>query len=170
MKITISASIPSQSASVRIVPRYCSAVAVAIMSTGLSSDASAGRSSRSRARMSRGSSGTSSPAASQASAHMIPGPPALVMIPTLRPRGSGWFASSEATSSSSARLSVRITPACSKRASTVTSEAASIAPGVGAGRPRTGRRAPALHDDDRLPAPDRRATREKRRGSLNDSM
>ena len=59
---------------------------------------------------------------------MIPGPPALVRIATRGPPGSGWLASSEATSSISARLSVRITPACWKRASTVTSEAASIAP------------------------------------------
>ena len=43
-------------------------------------------------------------------------------------RGTGWFASSEATSNSSARVSVRITPACSNSASTVTSEAATSAP------------------------------------------
>ena len=68
------------------------------------------------------------PTGLQASAHMILGPPALVTIPTRRPAGSGWLASSEATPNSSARLSVRITPAWWNRVSTVTSEAASIAP------------------------------------------
>ena len=42
MKITISASIPFHSPSVVIVLLYCSALAVAIMSTGLTSDASGG--------------------------------------------------------------------------------------------------------------------------------
>ena len=128
MKITISASIPSHSASVVIVLRYCSALAVAIMSTGLASEASGASPCAKEACTCSGRVGTSRPAASQASAHMMPGPPALVTIPTLRPAGSGWFASSDATSSSSARLSVRITPAWSKRASTVTSEAETSAP------------------------------------------
>ena len=59
---------------------------------------------------------------------------------------------------------MRITPACSKRASTVTSEAASSAPVWELLARCAGRRAAALHDDDRLLAATRRATREKRRG------
>ena len=101
---------------------------------------------------------------------MIPGPPALVMIPTRRPPGSGWFSSSAATSRSSARLSVRITPACSKRASTVTSEAASSAPvwELVARSPAAER--PLFTTTIGIRRPSRRATREKRRGSLKDSM
>ena len=150
--------------------RYCSAVAVAIMSTGLASEASAGRCSASAARTSSGSSGTSSPAASQASAHMIPGPPALVRMPTRGPAGSGWLPSRVAMSSSSASVSVRITPACSNSASTVTSEAESRAPVCEpvARSPATER--PLLTTTIGISRPARRATREKRAGSLNDSM
>ena len=119
---------PSHPARAVIVRRYCSALAVAIMSTGLRTDASAGRKEASSACSSSGSGGTSRPTASQASAHMIAGPPALVTIPTRSPDGSGWPKSSEATSSSSDSVSVRITPHCSKRASTVESDAASSAP------------------------------------------
>ncbi len=101
---------------------------------------------------------------------MIPGPPALVSTATRRPSGSGWLASIEATSSISARLSVRITPACWKRASTVTSEAASIAPvwELVARAPAAER--PLFTTTIGFTLPTRGATREKRRGSLNDSM
>jgi len=58
-----------------------------------------------------GSGSTLSPAASHASAHAIPGPPAFVTTPTRLPRGSGWPASSAATSNSSPTVPVRITPA-----------------------------------------------------------
>ena len=74
-----------------------------------------------------GSSGTSSPPASQASAHMIPGPPALVTIPTRRrPAAAGSRAAlrrrgaRQALGADHARLL--------ERASTVTSEAARSAP------------------------------------------
>jgi hypothetical protein len=50
------------------------------------------------------------------------------MIPTRGPAGSGWSASREATSRNSDTVSVRITPAWAKSASTVTSESASSAP------------------------------------------
>ena len=49
-------------------------------------------------------------------------------IATRSPRGSGWRASSAATSSCSSSVSTRMTPAWSKRASTVASEASSSAP------------------------------------------
>jgi len=52
-------------------------------------------------------------------------PPALVRIATRRPDGSGWCASSPATSKSSSSVSVRITPAAWKSASTTLSEHAS---------------------------------------------
>ena len=101
---------------------------------------------------------------------MIPGPPALVMIPTLGPAGRGWFASNDATSSSSARLSVRITPTWSKSASTVTSEAEISAPvwDPVARAPADDR--PLLTTTIGFWRPIRRATLEKRRGLLNDSM
>ena len=98
----------------------------------------------------RPSSGTRSPAAAQASAHCTPGPPALVMIATRSPRGAGWRVSSAARSNISASVSVRITPAWRKRASTWTSDAASSAPGVRRARRRRGRRTSALDRDHRL--------------------
>ncbi len=59
---------------------------------------------------------------------MIPGPPALVTIATRSPLGTGCLVSSAATLKSSWSVSVRITPAWSNNASTVTSEADSSAP------------------------------------------
>ena len=70
------------------------------------------------------------PAAAQASAQAIAGPPALVTIATRSPRGRGWCASSAATSSCSSRVSTRMTPAWSKRASTVASEACEQSAGM----------------------------------------
>ncbi len=99
-------------------------VAEAIMSTGLRVLASWGRKARSAVTVSSVSSGTSSPWLSQASDAMIPGPPALVTIPTRGPRATGWVASSMATSNSSSMVSVRITPLCRHSASTATSEPA----------------------------------------------
>src|SRR5579859_6844686 len=78
---------------------------------------------------------------------MIPGPPALVTIATRSPRGIGWLESRAVTENSSCRVSTRITPACWKRASTVTSEADSRAPVCEAVA-----RAPALDRDQRLAA------------------
>ena len=101
---------------------------------------------------------------------MIPGPPALVTIPTRRPAGSGWVESSEATSSSSERVSARITPHCSKRASTVRSDAARRAPVCElAARAPTAER-PLLTTTTGFCLPTRLATRANRRGLLNDSM
>ena len=100
---------------------------------------------------------------------MIPGPPALVTMPTRLPPGSGWSASSEETSNSSERVSVRITPACSKSASTVTSEAESIAPVWELlARPPAAER-PLLTATIGLRGPIRRARREKLRGLPKDS-
>ena len=83
---------------------------------------------RSRAFVSSASVATSSPSASQASAHRIAGPPTLVTMPTRRPVGSGCVASSAAMSNRPSIVSARMTPAWRKRASTVTSEAATSAP------------------------------------------
>ena len=139
------------------------------MSTGLATAASAGKPSRSLAWSCGESSTTWSPPASQASAHMIPGPPALVTIATRRPAGTGWLANSEATSNSSARVSVRITPAWWNRASTVTSEAASSAPVWEelARAPATER--PLLTASTGLVLATRRAIRANLRGLPNDS-
>ncbi len=101
---------------------------------------------------------------------MIAGPPALVTIPTRCPPGSGWVESSEATSSSSDSVSARITPHCSKRASTVRSDAASSAPVCElAARAPTAER-PLLTTTTGLLFPTRLATRANRPGLLNDSM
>ncbi len=87
-----------------------SGVAEAIMSTGFLTLASGGRNSRSAAMVASASAGSSSPWLSHASLAMIAGPPAFVTMPTRAPRGSGWFASSIATSNNSSIVSVRITP------------------------------------------------------------
>ena len=73
------------------------------------------------------SDGSSSPAASQASAARIPRPPAFVSTATRRPRGSGWVESSTDTSTSSSSVSARITPAWWKSAAAAASELASAA-------------------------------------------
>ncbi len=140
------------------------------MSTGLPSAASLGRKPRSWRRTSSASSGISSPAASQASAHMIPGPPALVRIPTRGPRGRGWEESSDETSSSSAIVSARITPDCSKSASVARSDAASSAPVWEPAARAPAPERPLLTTTTGFSRPTRLATREKRRGSLKDSM
>src|ERR1700694_2914318 len=98
------------------------------MSTGLPLDAAAGKNAASSARTFSENGGTTRPFASHASAHRIAGPPALVRMPTRLPAGSGWLPIRRAVSKSSARVSVRITPACWNSASTVTSEAESSAP------------------------------------------
>ena len=106
---------------------YEAAVAEPSMSTGFARLASAGRSVSTRLRVSSASGGIVRPAASQASAHMIPSPPALVSTATPRPRGAGWDESSVATSTSSSSESARITPAWWKSASTAASDPASAA-------------------------------------------
>jgi hypothetical protein len=54
----------------------------------------------------------------------MPGPPALVMIPTRPPPGTGWLARRLAVSNSSSMVSTRITPAWRKRALTASSDEA----------------------------------------------
>ena len=98
------------------------------MSTGLRTPAAGDKKPFSACCVPAPSSGTCSPRSSQASAARMPAPPAFVMIATRSPRGAGCVVSSAATSNISASTSVRITPACRKSASTVTSEAATSAP------------------------------------------
>ena len=125
----------------------------ASMSTGLPTAAASGRNVRSALVVASASAGSSSPCASQASAARMPGPPALVRIATRLPRGTGWLASSVATSNSSSIVVVRMTPACWNSASTMT-----VARGQGAGvrrrRARAHGRPAGLDRDDRLGASD----------------
>ena len=60
----------------------------------------------------------SRPAAAQASATRTPSALELVTVATRDPVGSGWYASSWATSNSSVSVSTRMTPACSNNACT----------------------------------------------------
>ena len=121
------------------------------MSTGLAIDASGGqRLGEARAAWPRRAAGSRSPSASQASAHRIPGPPALVSTATRSPRGSGWRASTPATSNISPTVSARITPACANSASTVDVRGGEQRAGVRRGGALAGRRAAALDGDDRL--------------------
>ena len=83
------ASISPAAPSRRSACPYCSAVALATTSTGFLVEACGGRPARSAAWVSSDSSGTSSPAASHASATRMPGPPPLVSTATRRPAGVG---------------------------------------------------------------------------------
>ena len=85
------------------------------------------------------------------------------------PAGTGWSASSVATSNSSSSVSVRITPACRNSASTVDVGCRQERPRVRHGRPAAGGAPPALDRDDRLRLPTRRASDANRRGFPNDS-
>ena len=125
MKMTRTESTRSSPSSTPSARSYCSAVADAIMSTGLPTDAAAGRNDRSAATVASDSGGTTRPCASHASAARMPGPPALVRIATRRPRGTGWWARSVATSNSSSSVFVRMMPACRNSASTIASLEAS---------------------------------------------
>ena len=168
-KIATTASMPSSAAISSIVARKSSSPAPAIMSIGFAVPASAGSRAASVARVRGSSTGTRRPAASHASAQEIPGPPALVMIATRSPRGSGWPANSDATSNSSATVATRMTPACWNSASTVASEAASSAPVCDdAARAPTAER-PLFTARIGLRAATRRAMRPNRRGLPNDS-
>ena len=130
-----------------------------------------GRKPRSSAPDLSGSCGTSSPAASQASAHMIPGPPALVRMPTRGPRR-------QRLGRRAARRRRASRPA-SRRGSRPTARRARRSRGP---RPRAARRCgswrrarrraerPLLTTTIGFSRPIRLATREKRRGSLKDSM
>ena len=148
--MTTSASIPSQAASVEIASRYCSAVAVAIMSTGFPSDASGGRNAPKRSWICAGRGGTSSPNDSQASAHMIPGPPALVSTATRRPLWER-LVGKHRRHVEHLREAVGADHPCLLEESVHGHVGGrQQRPGVGAGRPGPRRRAPALHHDDRL--------------------
>ena len=70
---------------------------------------------------------TARPASTQASAASTPAPPALEITATRLPAGTGCSASSTAASSSSPKLVVAMTPACSNRACRVISGAAAAA-------------------------------------------
>ena len=85
----ISASTSFDPASAVIACRNSSAEACARSVTGLCTSAVDGTRPASAAFTSSCSSGTLSPRNSQESAHRTPGPPALVMIPTRLPAGSG---------------------------------------------------------------------------------
>src|SRR5581483_765838 len=110
------------------------------MSTGLRTPAAGGRQARSASWVAADSSGTSSPAASQASAASTPGPPEFPTMATRRPAGRGWWASTAAVSKSCSMVSPRITPVWRNRASTARSGLA---------------RAAVWDDAPRLPAVDR---------------
>ena len=84
-------------------PRTRSSDAEPSMSTGLARLASPGSSGAIARTVASVNCGSSSPTASQASAHRIPRPPAFVRTATRRPRGIGCVESSVATSMSSSR-------------------------------------------------------------------
>ncbi|GIW54639.1 MAG: hypothetical protein KatS3mg082_1043 [Nitrospiraceae bacterium] len=134
MYSTMSASISSAWRTVSMALAYCTGVAEAMRSTGFLRAAAGGRNAASAVFVWADSSGTSRPAASQASVQRIAGPPALVMRPTRRPGGSGWAERPAASANNSSSVSARITPVWRKRASTAVSLAAS-AGGVRTGGP-----------------------------------
>src|SRR6187549_67187 len=97
------------------------------MSTGLAQLAMAGNAAANLSRVASENVVTVSPAASQASAARIPGPPALVIIATRHPAGNDWQSRSAAISNISSIVSARMTPAWWNSASTAVSLAASAA-------------------------------------------
>jgi len=130
--------------------------------------AAAGRMDRSRACVSAENSGNTMPAASQASAHRIAGPPAFVTMPTRRPRGNGWLPRAAARSNISSSVSARMTPVSRNRASTATSFAARAAVCDPAARPPACVR-PVLIATTGFRRLTRWAIRANRRGLPNDS-
>ena len=103
------------------------------------------------------------------SAVSTPAPPTLDTIATCEPAGTGWVASSAATSSSSPRLSVAMMPACWKRASLLTSgEATAAVCDAAACWPAADR--PASTVSTGMVRPTCRAVRANLRGLPNDSM
>ena len=127
VKMTRIASAASASRTARPAAPIAAASAPAPRSIGLLVPATAGPAVRRRSWSPSDSRGTSRPAPSQASAARIAGPAELLITATRSPTGSGWLASSWPASSSSARVSARITPASSKRASVGASPAARAA-------------------------------------------
>ena len=138
------------------------------MSTGLAVLASGGSTAARLALVSAASSGSSSPAASQASAQRIPSPPAFVSTATPVPRGSGWDERSAATSTSSSSVALRMTPACRNSAATAASEPASAAVCELAAR-EPARVTPLFIARIGFVRATRRAIRPKRRGFPKDS-
>ena len=167
--ITIARSTPGSASTAARVAPYCSAVAEAIMSTGLATLASGGSRARERLRgWRRASSAIRSPRLTQASVAMIAGPPALVTIATRSPAGSGQRSRARATSNSSSMVLARSTPHWSRKAETVTSAPAMAPVWLVAAR------APSLVRPDLtirigFLRPTRLAISVKRRGLPNDS-
>ncbi len=89
MKITSTLSTPSSRSNAARARSYWVALADAIMSTGLPTDAAAGRNDRSSVTVASESAGSRRPFASQRIGRKNAGPPALVRIATRRPRGTG---------------------------------------------------------------------------------
>ena len=167
-KITMRASTASSASRCGRTCSYRSDEAEPSMSIGFAVLASCGSTAARAARVSSDSCGSSSPAASHASAQRIPRPPALVRTTTRLPWRGGRLEKSAATSMSSSRVPHRVTPAWWKSAETAASEPA---------------RAAVWDEAAREPAPvtplfiariglvraTRRAMRPKRLGFPNDS-
>ena len=164
LNMTISASMPGAVPRARAARPYCSAVELAIMSTGFPTLASGGSSDRKPAAVSSSSSGTTSPLVSQASAARMPGPPPFVRIATRRPRNRLCELSIVARSSISSIDSARITPAWRSTASTATSPPESAAVCDAAARVPAFVR-PALTATTGTRVPTHRAIRVNHRGS-----
>ena len=168
MNTTMTASTSSASPRSRNEAPYCSALALATMSTGFLTDASAGKLARRADWVTSESSGTRSPAASQASATKIPGPPPLVRTATRRPESRERPDMTRATSKSSSSVSALMTPAWRNSASTAGSPAARAAVcEEAARRPEPDR--PAFTTTTGLCRETRRVIRANRRGSGTDS-
>ena len=99
----------------------------------------------------------------------MPGPPALVRMATRSPAGRGWLESSVVTSKSSLIVAARITPAWRKRASTVASDADTMAPVCEPAARAPARPRALLTATMGVVRDSRRATRAKVRGLPNDS-
>ena len=124
-KAARAASMPSSCSTHSSACSKLAASAEAIMSTGLRTEASAGRRVRSRSWVRADSSTTSRSWVSAASAAMMPGPPALVTMASRLPRGRGWWAKAMATSNSASTLGTRRAPAWAMSASVASSVPAS---------------------------------------------
>jgi len=111
---------------------------------------------------------TDRPASTHASAASTPAPPALEMMLTRLPAGTGCSASSTAASSSSPKLVVAMTPACSNSACRVISGATAAAVCEAAAR-WPGADRPACTVSTGMVALTRAALRANLRGLPNDS-
>ena len=168
VQMTMAASTASSARTMPSACSYTSGVADATRSTGLDTAAFGSTTARSASCVAADSSGTSSPAPSQASVARIPGPPELPTMATRCPRGSGWEPSTSAMSNSSSRVSTRMTPACRNRASTAMSGLAIAAVCDDAARTPAADR-PLFTATIGLRRDTRRAMRANLRGLPNDS-